>query len=331
MTSPPPANGVLRRFADRVRGMLGLPITLSAPPPSGAGSPPPRRIADRVRDTFSDVPPWPDPDGPQTPLQVQVHADPDEVSGLSLPAKGDGYPFVFDIRCDWYAQASIIDSSMEAETEYRLRSRIAQLRTRIADRVTDEIRPVARQYEPHEAAALEAALARRLAGCFDEGEVQCTTRVRVDVCDEVRAMLAAASSDLIRLDAEGRYHSARIAQLRMLREQWEELFLDALRGAGEVDPARTTWMAPYALKLAEMPKDATRQLQNMLEERRSQTVQLFSDLDSILEPHQQGELDHVSFMMSSEHIFRQLLINMGLPVPPKSEGPSEHSSEKQSA
>ncbi|PRY00711.1 hypothetical protein [Allonocardiopsis opalescens] len=315
MSTRASARALWRRLVDRLRGRLGRPIDL------GRAADPAARVPGRPRTDRENepLPPWPDPAEPERPLQVTVHARPDTVR-FESPAAGDGHVFVIEVRCYWCAQVTILDESLRESTEARLRRSLARHRTEITDRVIDLVRPLARRYQPFQAAELEEALSTRLAGCFDDGEVQCTTRSRVDVSEPVRELLVRVGNELIKLDGQGRYQVARIAQLRMLRYEWEELLLDALKGAGEVDDSRATWLAPYALSLAETPEHATERLAEMLQERQSATVELFNDLSEIISTNREGELDQVSFMMSSDHIFREMLKQLGLPVPARDRG-----------
>ncbi|MFW6642397.1 hypothetical protein ACOALZ_20430 [Nocardiopsis algeriensis] len=253
------------------------------------------------------------PEDPRSPFIVYHDEDFDIVT-LDSPARGEGHHFRVEVHCSWVGRESIFDEGLYSTTYTALAEEIARLRRNIEERVAREVRPVTRQYFPHMAAEVERALPSHLAGCFNEGRVQCHPRVRVDVCDPVRQILAKESERLIGLHAEGRYQQERIGQLRELRGHWEELFLDALRGAGDIDSARATWLAPYALRLAESPEDATQQLKALLKERREHADKLFDNLRDMIDTHAQGGSDHVTFMLESDHALRQMFVSLGLPV-----------------
>lgn len=272
--------------------------------------------------------PWPafgHAEGAPDRSPFRVFGDPRrDTVRFSSPARGEGHRFEVEVRCDWTGEASILDEELYLITRATLNEEMDRLREGIEERVEYEVRPLTRRYHPHQAAEVEHDLPSHLAGCFNEGRVQCHPQVKVDVCDEVRSMLAEKSGDLIELDAHGRYQRARIEQLRDLRTRWEELFLDALRGAGDIDAARATWLAPYALRMAETPENASQQLVELLRERRSQSNDLFNDLGSMIDSHARGDIDHVTFMLNSDHALRRMLVSLGLPVSDDA-GPGEGS------
>ncbi|MFI6579235.1 hypothetical protein ACIBFB_25905 [Nocardiopsis sp. NPDC050513] len=302
MTNPPPGGGAWRAILAWLR----------APSTSGAHTAPGEDDAfgQPGQPAFGHA----ERDASRSPYRV-YHDGQHDVVRISSPARGEGYHFEVEVRCDWVGEATILDEDLYLPTYTALDREIRDLRADIEERVAREVRPVTRRFAPHRAAEVEHALPSHLAGCFNEGRVQCHPRVTVDVCDPVRAMLAEKSDALIRLDADGWYQEARIEQLRTLRARWEELFLDALRGAGEIDTARATWLAPYALRLAESPANATHQLERLLRKRESQAEELFRHLESMIDGHAQGDVDHVAFMLDSDHALRQMFVTLGLPVP----------------
>ena len=115
------------------------------------------------------------------------------------------------------------------------------------------------------------ALNETISDCLNDGDVRVTVRTWVDVSDPVREdlqkvwherLVAESDSELDRdmkmaqMDLSGDLKKAHVALLGELQEEWRKLLIAGLTGIGAVDEANATWLAPYALKLAEDPENA---------------------------------------------------------------------------
>jgi hypothetical protein len=259
-------------------------------------------------------PPWRPLDFPE---RLNVH-EPQDNFTLETPALGDAFNFVIRIRCSWCVQATATKKEEERRTE-EVRKFIADSRPTILERIEDTIRPIARTFPPYRAAEAEQSINTILVGCLADGDVQATIRARVDVCEPIREDLRKVWRERLVADAAGDLKKAHVQLLGELQESWRTLLVKGLEGVGEVQTAKTGWIAPYALALAEDSQlSAAAYLQNMVEHRVSHAEELLGGLSNLVVDER---IDEIEFAFRSDSALRSVLTYLGVPVPqPRADG-----------
>jgi hypothetical protein len=237
--------------------------------------------------------------------------EPDEEFVLETPALGDAFNFKVGVRCSWYVQATALPSEREQKTA-EVRQLIQRSRSSAKDRIEEHLRPIARKYPPYRAAEAEEELKKELIGCLNNGDVRVSIRARVDVCDPVRTDLQKVWRRRLVEDTTGDRKKAYAEFLGVLQDTWQNLLVKGLEGVGEVPEAKTAWLAPYALALAESPTNAAVLLKEVLAKRVDHAEQLLAALSALaLDDH----LEDFEFVFQSESALRALLVYLGVPVP----------------
>jgi hypothetical protein len=245
------------------------------------------------------------------PSLLSVH-EPQDTFTIETPAMGDAFNFVVRVRCSWCVQATASEEERERRTE-EVRQFIAESRPSILERIEDTIRPIARSYPPYRAAGAEKEINTILVGCLSDGDVQVTLRARVDVCPQVREDLQKVWRQRLVVDFNGDLKKAYVELLGELQEAWRELLVKGLEGIGEVQTAKTGWIAPYALALAQDPqKSAAAYLQNMVEHRVSHAEELLTGLSRLVVDER---IEEIEFAFQSDSALRAVLTYLGVPVP----------------
>jgi hypothetical protein len=259
------------------------------------------------------------------PTLLDLHEPSDEFS-FETPALGDGFNFHVRVRCSWTVQATASDEEMERKTA-EVREFIRQSRAITRDRLEERIRPIARTFPPYRAAAAEKALNDTISDCLNDGDVRVTVRTWVDVSDPVREdlqkvwherLVAESGSELEsdlklrQLTLSGDLKKAHVAQLGELQEEWRKLLVAGLAGLGAVDEASATWLAPYALKLAEDPENAAGYLKDVLERRVDHAERLLADLGALAID---DRVEAIEFAFQSQSALHRLLMYLGVPIP----------------
>ena len=198
------------------------------------------------------------------PTLLDVH-EPSQDFDFETPALGDAFNFRVRVRCSWTVQATASEDKME-EKLAEVRDFIEQSRGITRDRIEERVRPLARTFPPYRAAEAEKALNETVSDCLNDGDLRVTVRTWVDVSDPVRAdlqtvwhnrVLAESASELdsdmkkAQIQLEGDLKKAHVRLLSDLEDAWRKLLIAGLSGLGTVDEANATWLAPYALKIAE--------------------------------------------------------------------------------
>lgn len=253
---------------------------------------------------------WLSPPPLQMPQWLDVHEPSDDYT-FETPALGDAFNFMIRVRCSWCVQATAYPEEMERKTAEVL-DFIERGRPVIQYRIEEHVRPIARQFPPYRAAEAEAELSKQLSDCLSDGDVRVTARTRVDVCPPVREDLRKAWRRRLAADADGDMKKMYVELLGELREKWEGLLADGLEGMGAVPEARTSWLAPYALSLAEDPKHAAAYLKDVLDKRVGHAESLLADLGALAID---SRLEAVEFAFQSESALRALLVYLGVPIP----------------
>src|SRR5262249_36061009 len=150
------------------------------------------------------------------------------------------------------------------------------------DRIEERVRPIARTFPPYRAAEAERKLNETISDCLNDGDVRVTVRTWVDVSDPVRTDLQAVWHERLvavsASDLDSILKKAHVTMLGELQEEWRKLLVAGLVGIGAVDEANTHWLAPYALALAEDPKNAAGYLKTALKDRVDHAEQLLAEL-----------------------------------------------------
>ncbi len=254
---------------------------------------------------------------PPKPLQfpelLDIHV-PSEDFDFETPALGDGFNFRIRVRCFWTIQATAPDEEREAKIA-EVRKFIDDSRAVTRDRIEENIRPIARRFEPYRAAEAEKVLNDQLRHCIKGGDVLVTLRIWVDVTEPVREDLQQVWRGRLAWDADGDLQKERVRLLGELQERWEELLKAGMRDMGlemDVDLAETRWLAPYALALAQDPKNAASYLQGALVKRVDQTDELLRNLVDLAG---NDRVEAVEFAFQSQSVLLKLLAFLGVPVP----------------
>ncbi len=270
-----------------------------------------RRFTSRFRRTWVDDP-FPPPI--KMPTLLDVHEPSDDFS-FETPALGDGFNFRVRVRCSWTVQATASEDEMEAKVA-EVREFIGQSRAITRDRIEERVRPVARTFAPYRAAEAEKALNETISDCLNDGDVRVTVRTWVDVSDPVREDLQKVWHDRLIADGtcelEGAVKKEHVKLLGELQEAWRKLLVAGLAGIGAVDEANATWLAPYALKLAEDPQNAAAYLQSVLDRRVTHAEQLLADLGALAID---DRVEAIEFAFQSQSALLSLLMYLGVPVP----------------
>jgi hypothetical protein len=245
------------------------------------------------------------------PLGLLDIDEPSETFTIESPALGDAYEFRIRVRCSWCVQATATEEEKE-EKIAEIRDFIARSRVITRERLEDRIRPIARKYPPYRPAEAEAELNREIVDCLNDGAVRVKVRAWVDISDPVREDLKKVWQQRLTVDAEGDLRKANVDLLTELQVAWQRLLLKGLEDIGAAPEAKTGWLAPYALALAQDSKDAGELLQKALEKRVNHTERLLGNLGALVADERAEEIE---FVLQSDSALRALLIYLGVPIP----------------
>ena len=193
-----------------------------------------------------------------------------------------------------------------------IRDFIAKSRVITRERIEERIRPIARKFPPYRAAEAEEVLNREIVDCLNDGAVRVNVRAWVDVCDPVREDLKKVWQQRLTVDADGDMKKAYVDLLAEFQSAWQRLLVTGLENMGAVPEAQTGWLAPYALALAQDPKNAAAYLKGALDERVDQTEKLLRDLGAMV---MDERIEAIEFAFQSDSALRRLLTYLGVPVP----------------
>lgn len=248
------------------------------------------------------------------PTLLDVH-EPSEEFSFETPALGDAFLFRVRVRCSWTVQATASEEEKKAKIA-EIRKFIEESRAITRDRIEERVRPIARTFPPYRPAEAEKALNETISDCLNDGDVRVTVRTWVDVSDPVRADLQAIWHERLVAESATELDSvlkkAHVTLLGELQEEWRKLLVAGLVGIGAVDEAKTRWLAPYALALAEDPNNAAGYLKDALEGRVDHAERLLTDL-GMLAIDERAEA--IEFAFQSQSALHRLLMYLGVPVP----------------
>jgi hypothetical protein len=262
------------------------------------------------------------------PSLLDLH-EPSEEFSFETPSLGDAFNFRVRVRCSWIVQATASEEEMD-EKIAEVRDFIEQSHAITRDRLEERVRPIARTFPPYRAAEAEKALNETISDCLNDGDLRVTVRTWVDVSDPVREdlqkvwherLIAESGSELDsdlkkrQLDLGGELKKAHVALLGELQQDWRKLLIAGLVGMGAVDEAHATWLAPYALKLAEDPENAAGYLKDVLTRRVDHAEQLLADLGALAID---DRVEAIEFAFQSQSALHRLLMYLGVPIPAQS-------------
>jgi len=262
------------------------------------------------------------------PGLLDVH-EPSQEFDFETPALGDGFNFHVRVRCSWTVQATASEDEKEKKEKKlaEVREFIKQSRDITRDRIEERVRPVARSFPPYRAAEAEKALNETVSQCLNDGDVRVTVRTWVDVSDPVREdlqkvwhdrVIAESASELdgdlkkAQIQLDGDLQKEHVRLLGELQDAWRKLLIAGLAGIGAVDEANATWLAPYALRLAEDPANAAGYLRTVLDERVSHAEQLLTTLSMLA---LDDRTEAIEFAFQSQSALHRLLMYLGVPIP----------------
>jgi hypothetical protein len=247
--------------------------------------------------------------GPLVMTELLNVDEPADEFTIETPAMGEAFNFLIRVRCTWHIQAVAKDAEKEEKTE-EIRKFIEKSRPIMRYRIEEHVRPIARKYPPYLAAEAEAELEGNLIDCLKDGDVRVEVHTRVDVSDPVREELQKVWRQP--LIAEGALKNAHVAMLAALQKSWQGLLVQGLEGVGAMKEAEHSWLAPYALALAETPEHAAKYLEDVLETRVRHAEQLLAGLGMLAVD---DRAEAIEFAFHSESALRRLLMYLDLPLP----------------
>jgi hypothetical protein len=261
------------------------------------------------------------------PTLLDVH-EPSEEFSFETPARGDAFNFHIRVRCSWIVQATApSDPKAIKNKTAEIRKFIQRNRAITRDRIEERIRPEARKFPPYRAAEAEDALNNAISDCLNDGDIRVMVRAWVDVPGPLREdlqkvwrerLVAESARDLERIlqtansELEGDLQLRHIKMLGERQQAWRELLQAGLAGIGAVDEAKATWLAPYALKLAEDPENAAGYLKDVLDRRINHAEDLLADLGALA---MNDRIEAIEFAFQSQSVLHRLLMYLGVPIP----------------
>ncbi|MFE3941174.1 hypothetical protein ACFXPV_04725 [Streptomyces sp. NPDC059118] len=238
------------------------------------------------------------------PEFVSVHRNSTVV--FETPARGDGFGFQVEIRCDWCAEGRL--------DEERLSTAIDSYQTAMPQRLTERVRDVARRYEPFRAEEAELAVNQALqeGECFENGLVSCRTVANLQPAPEVLEQQRRAALEL--QDIEHRYAKSAL-QVKLLSdvaEKWRAFLVEGLAGVRQSGDA-VSWLTPWAVLLAEQPDKAATEVGDMFRQRQKQVDEFVKLLEKQAKGYQAQDL--FEFVVTNEQQLGHAMRLFGLPLP----------------
>ncbi|WP_030751717.1 hypothetical protein [Streptomyces sp. NRRL F-5135] len=238
------------------------------------------------------------------PETAVVHRD--SVVSFETPARGDGFDFQVEIRCEWCAEGRL-DQEV-------LGRAIDGYQADMPQRLTERVRDITRLYEPFRAEEAELAVndALREGECFENGLVRCRTVAFLRPAPEVLEQQRKAALEL--QDIEHRYAKSalQVELLTQVSERWRTFLAEGLVGTRQNDDS-LSWLTPWAVLLAEQPDRAATEVGDMFQQRRGQLEDFLKFLEQQVKAHQAHDV--FDFVVTNEHQLGRAMRMFGLPLP----------------
>jgi hypothetical protein len=248
--------------------------------------------------------PLPLAEPPEIPEIETVHRS--SVVSFETPARGGGFAFQVEIRCDWCAEGRL--------DRMALGRTISGCEAGMPERLAERIRDVARRYEPFRAEEAERAVNEELSAgeCFDGGLVTCRTTAFLQPAPEVLEQQRAAALELQEIEHRYAKSALQVRLLSEVSEQWRTFLADGLAGVRAGDET-ASWLTPWAVLLAEQPDQAATEVPGMFlrrEEQFNQFVKLLGGQKKAYDAH-----DLFDFVAKSEQQLGHAMRLFGLTAP----------------
>jgi hypothetical protein len=238
------------------------------------------------------------------PEIVSVHRN--STIRFETPAKGDGFGFQVEIRCDWCAEGRLDQATLGRAVD--------GYQAAMPQRLTERVRHIARRYEPFRAEEAELAVNDHLreGECFENGLVSCRTVAYLQPAPEVLQQQRAAALEL--QDIEHRYAKSalQVQLLSEVAEKWRAFLAGGLAGVRQNGDA-LAWLTPWAVLLAEQPDKAATEVGDMFRQRQNQVDGFVKLLEKQSKAYQAQDL--FEFVATSEHQLGHAMRLFGLPLP----------------
>ncbi|WP_129814137.1 hypothetical protein [Streptomyces albidoflavus] len=248
--------------------------------------------------------PWLSIDAVDVPESLSVHRE--SIIRFETPAKGDGFGFQVEVRCDWCAEGRL-DQEALARAVDSCEASMPQL-------LMDRVRSVARRYAPFRAEEAERAVNEHLreGECFENGLVKCRTVAYLQPSPDVLERQRVAALEL--QDIEHRYakSSLQVKLLREVAEEWRTFLAGGLAGA-ERNGDALAWLTPWAVLLAEQPDKAASEVGDMFRQRQNQVDGFVKLLEKQSKAYQAQDL--FEFVATNEQQLGHAMRLFGLPLP----------------
>ncbi|MFC4588939.1 hypothetical protein [Sphaerisporangium corydalis] len=236
---------------------------------------------------------------PRLPDEITVRRI-DSPFSFETPALSDGFAFTVSIRLHWSATGRS-DVSLLHDT-------IDVHREGIRWHLSDIVRRIARQYGPHLPHEAEAEINRQIKGArlfheYDAVQLECVAYSRVGSALPVVGLQQEIWRERLARVESHEAAKVDIDRMRELRRLWRDLLAEGI----------DDWIAPYAVRLAEDPRNVAQTVQEMFAHRRQEAERLLTLVREIMTTQQSTNV--YEFVVSSETVLRNTLTMMGIPVP----------------
>ncbi|MEU1788260.1 hypothetical protein ABZ553_20780 [Streptomyces sparsogenes] len=226
---------------------------------------------------------------------------------FETPARGGGFDFQIEIRCDWCAEGRL-----DQETLHRA---IDGYQATMPQRLTERVRDIAREHEPFHAEEAERAINQELkeGECFENGLVSCRTTAFVQPAPQVLEQQRKAALELQEIEHRYAKSALQVQLLRDVAQQWRAFLAGGLAGVRTDDDNSVAWLTPWAVLLAEQPDKAATEVGDMFR-RRQEQLEHFAKLLGRQEKDYKAQ-DLFDFVFANERQLGHAMRLFGLPMP----------------
>lgn len=226
---------------------------------------------------------------------------------FETPAKGGGFGFQVEIRCDWCAEGRLDQGT--------LNSAIDGYQAAMPQRLAERVRDIARMYQPFHAEEAERAVNQvlREGECFENGLVSCRTTASVQPAPQVMEQQCKAALELQEIEHRYAKSALQVQLLDDVAQQWRAFLAGGLVGVRKDDHDSIAWLTPWAVLLAEQPDKAATEVGEMFRQRQEQ-FENFVKLLGRQEKEYKAQ-DLFEFVARNESQLGHAMRLFGLPMP----------------